>query len=696
MDGPKANGGTGVYFPAALQAALKKSTSFVGKGGQPNQKASASPVGTPKSCSRRSSSFSSSTSTAAPGAGMQTGRKPPQHSASCRVMSGQSATSPVASTARKSPGAGAGQAHSTLQPAYGRFSLEDDSCRRAAPAPHAHGVVTSSNSFTSQSCSNRKVQQPVWPNGPTMRNSLSVPSLSTGSVPSFGFGKAQQDFGNAQHESVGAGNAASWTAPPAESSRPHAVAAPLIGSTPVSVLPLHNSSAQVLEGNMHLHSQRLHGEQLLAQQQQQQQQLQEQVQNALEQQLLLQQLGAMSSQPCSQQVQAGNLYVSDSVLMPQLQGPNLSRPSTGAGRRLSYTALPLSGTGLNLTDGSMLSSNQGVAAQLRQAASTSLPAMDADSTRDALDSALEAELDAALQQLLTLRNEVELRKARAGAAVGSSGISSVPAAPAASAAMLGLSAGAPDSMLAAGVQPDSMLAAGMQPDSMLAAGVQLGQLYQHTTAPALSSVPPQLYQAAAPQATDKLGCDALFYAADPLTAEVLSSQLYQPSAAGATLACQHSSVGSTPGPSAAAHVCMADVLARTSLSGFAPVMSASCAPLGDFGMGVPAALLFASHQVIPGSDGCSLQSSLGQPLAHEGTMADWLSSNTAAQVAAARRSLQQELQLSAAAQGGLGGLGMGQLSTQGCTPRASFELRPQSASFDLRPQADQGLYMHAL
>lgn len=607
-------------------------------------------------------------------------------------MSGQSATSQVASTACKSPGAGAGQAHSTLQPAYDRFLLDDDSCRRAAPAPHAHGGDQQQQLYKPVVLK----QEGAAARLPTMRNSLSVPSLDTGSVPSFGFGKAQQDFGNAQHESVGAGNAASWTALPAESSRPHAVAAPLIGSTPVNVLPLHNSSAQVLEGNMHLHSQRLHGEQLLAQQQQQQQQLQVQVQNALEQQLLLQQLGAMSSQPCSQQVQAGNLYVSDSVLMPQLQGPNLSRPSTGAGRRLSYTALPLSGTGLNLTDGSMLSSNALVAAQLRQAASTPLPAMDADSTRDALDSVLEAELDAALQQLLTLRNEVELRKARAGAAAGSSGISSVPAAPVASAAMLGLSAGAPDSMLAAGVQPDSMLAAGMQPDSMLAAGVQLGQLYQHTMAPALSSVPPQLYQAAAPQATDKLGCGALINSADPLTAAVLSSQLYQPSAAGATLACQHSSVGSTPGPSAAAHVCMADVLARTSFSGFAPVMSASCAPLGDFGMGAPAAPLFASHQVIPGSDDCSLQSSLGQPLAHQGTMADWLSSNTAAQVAAARRSLQQELQLSAAAQGGLSGLGMGQLSTQGCTPRASFELRPQSASFDLRPQADQGLYMHAL
>lgn len=410
------------------------------------------------------------------------------------------------------------------QGGYGRFSLDHAS---AAQAQHM------------QRCTGA-----AWPAGTVLCNSLSVPAplnaVSSAMMHQASAGIVLQDD-------------MSWAS---------------TNSGDVVLLPAGADAAALATAQqLQMAQQREHDCQLMQAQQEQQLLL---AQQERDRQLLLSQLGSMAPAPCAQPY-AGSILSQDSALLAQLQ---CNRPA--AGRRASmscYMQLPAADMRL---DARACSVPLGGAQMPQQfaAATSPLPDGAAGDLADAADNALEAELDAALQQLLAMRNEVELKKACAKQARASM-------------------------------------------DSCR------------------SRTPVAMQQAPhAPAVTNSM-CSA---------AAVLSSQLYQPSAA---LNCAPSSASYSVPQMAVVQApgsCAPMASQHTSFSGFAPVTGYTSVP-DSFGL--PARSLQATAASVLGLNaGTPLHASLdGQPLRTEGTLADWLACNPGAGLSAQQAAVQANLQL---------------------------------------------------
>jgi hypothetical protein len=240
---------------------------------------------------------------------------------------------------------------------------------------------------------------------------------------------------------------------------------------------------------------------LLVQHQQQQDQLR-QVQHQQECQMLLAQLGSPNNLAAGcQQLQADGCSVNDSALLANLAyaGPGARSTAPRRASICSYVQVPAQ----DVQAGGRACSVPTLGMQLQQLAAATNPLPNVrpagDVLADAYDNALEAELDAALQQLLIMRSEVELKKMRASQASaarnslggmfnGSTGRNSFGGMPngSASGTMMAVmpAAGASNSMLAAAAMSSALY----QPSNTAAALVQVPNSNVHTAAH-VSAVP---------------------------------------------------------------------------------------------------------------------------------------------------------------------------------------------------------------
>lgn len=324
------------------------------------------------------------------------------------------------------------------QPAYGRCSLDH---------PYSRQAVASQDRPSSAQLAGQAMQGSAaagaWPSGNSMCNGLQelCNSLSVPGTPNpFSTAMCAPPCGMLVQEDT------SWTST-------------VSGDT--FMLPA--GDAAVL-ASAQLAQQRTREQQaLLAQHQQQQDQLRR-VQQEQKRQLLLSQLGAPNNLVAGgQQLQADGFSVNDSALLANLA---YAGPSTGgtAPRRASicsYVQVPVQQP---QADGRACSvPTLGMQFQQMAAATSPLPNVSpaADALADAYDNALEAELDAALQQLLIMRSEVEVKKANAarnslgGMPNASTGRNSFGGMPNGSAPG-GMMANAPNGMLAAAAMSSAL------------------------------------------------------------------------------------------------------------------------------------------------------------------------------------------------------------------------------------------------
>jgi hypothetical protein len=225
-------------------------------------------------------------------------------------------------------------------------------------------------------------------------------------------------------------------------------------------------------------------DQLLAQHQQQQDQLQR-VQHHQKCQLLLSQLGSPDSFVAGcQQLHVHGCSVDDSALLANLAyaGPCARSAAPRRASICSYVQVPSQG----VQENGRACSVPTLGMQLQQLAAVRRPlptvSPTADVLADAYDNALEAELDAALQQLLVMRSEVELKKVRASqASAACTSLAGMPSGSTRRTSLGGMVDGsAPSTMLAA------MPAAGA-PNSMLVAAAMSPALYQPSNATAAAA-----------------------------------------------------------------------------------------------------------------------------------------------------------------------------------------------------------------
>lgn len=321
----------------------------------------------------------------------------------------------------------------------------------------------------------------------------------------------------------------------------------------------------------------------------QRQQLLQMAQQEQKRQELLSQLGGACAhgsssltaclQPC-----ADSMVAHDSALLAQLQYTTQVRPGTSQ-RRASLGCHDMQATGAQLhvrdtgLDGQGYSLPLHPNTQLPAQATCPLPSvgMPAGALADAYDSALEAELDAALQQLLVMRSEVAHKKALATQAK------------AAQRASLG---SAPDTCLAAA-------------RALAAPPAASGGL------PAAAMLSSQLFQPCSATAAGTVACPA------------------------------NSCVSVSTGQAPCVHACMPLANQHTAFSGFAPMAPMpGCVPGSCFGAAGQGVHTSGAGSMLGFSTDGSLHASLGHAVEAGGSLADFLGCHAGARQPTGQEQLQ--------------------------------------------------------
>jgi len=492
---------------------------------------------TPRSCSR-SSSFTSSTGSTPGGLG-----KPPQHTSGTGANRPSSRQAQQASTARRSPfDAAEAQArrmslNDVLLPAapavqYGRFSLDQQHLStQAVPYPLQPQQMLASSGMQVEACADRPT---AWPASTNLCNSLSMPDMPN---------PAAMILDELSWTSTVTGDM--YFAPAALEGGSAAVAGGQSVGGPLSA----NNELQQLQLQLAQQQQR----QLVAQQLEQ------------ERCMLLTQLG-MSAAPAGCVPAGVQLAPTDprtSLDSRMLQVPYMAGPAEAYStvRRASfaeYMPAPASGVCLDtracsvplqhlrLPPQQVLGSAAGV---VGVSAAMAVGAAGGGCQEVLGDSALEAELDAALHKLLAMRQQVAQKKALSQGVASRQGMGSAAAAGAAA---------APGSMPVA-----NALASGLYQPSQPAAGGLSG-----THSSVQCSLPQATVMSGMHQLNMVSGANAsLSYRADAASLAAVSLATPAPSMMASCGASMHSTVHSSVGQAGLGAPTLADVVACNNIMG---------------------------------------------------------------------------------------------------------------------------------